>query len=171
MKKRILATITFISIAFLIKAQNLDSFTVSLLKGDYLSIRNKKAYNEAEAKSNKSIIDFALVAAKKDSKQILEWYNMSGKDSVIQKELIGTATLINAISFDREQFDKCKTVADLKRMTGYITTNSLSHFAVIRSSKDYYQRCFIYEKKDGKRGLLFVTELKKGGLRVEVKAE
>jgi hypothetical protein len=56
-------------------------------------------------------------------------------------------------------------------MTGYITTNSLSHFAGIRNSNDYYQRCFIFERMDGKRGLLFVTEMENGELKVELKSE
>ena len=56
-------------------------------------------------------------------------------------------------------------------MTGYISTNSFSHFAVVRNSNDYYQRCFIIEREDGKRGLIFVTATGGNTFKVEVKAE
>ncbi len=67
------------------------------------------------------MIDFALVATFENNSQQLEWYNMSGRDSRISSALTGTVSMINGISFDREQFDKCATEADLQRMTGHIT--------------------------------------------------
>lgn len=175
MKKRILSAFVFMGITLFSHAQSLDNYTVILqIKEDgnnYLSITNKKAYPLAEAMADKTAIDFALIITNDNGKQKTEWYNISGKDNVVPKELIGTSTLINAISFDREQFDKCKTTADLKRMTGYITSNAFSHFAGIRNGNDYYQRCFIFQKANGKRGLLFVTETENNELKVEVKAE
>lgn len=176
MKKKFLSLLVFIGIAFISGAQNLQSFTCTLQTSEnagisYLSIANKKACTQAEAKANKSAIDFALIITNDNSRKKTEWYNMSGKENVIPKELVGSVTLINAISFDKEQFDKCKTASDLKRMTGYITSNSFSHFAVIRNSIDYYQRCFIFEKPDKKRGLMFVTEIGNGQLSVQVKTE
>jgi hypothetical protein len=175
MKKKILSALLFMGIALFSFAQNLNSFTVTLpVKEDsnnYVSIAHKKAYSLAEARNNKTALDFALIVSAENGTQKTTWYNMSGKDNMTPKELNGTTSLINAISFDREQFDKCKTPADLKRITGYITHNSLSHFAVIRNSKDYYQRCFIFEKADGKRGLIFVTERGNNRMEVEVKTE
>ena len=135
MKKKILSALILVSIAFCSTAQNLQNFTVTLQTkengSNYLSIANKKAYTQAEAKVNKTTIDFALIITPDNGKQKMEWYNMSGKDGKIPADIIGTATLINAISFDKEQFDKCKTNQDLKRMTGHITNNSFSHFASI----------------------------------------
>jgi ribosomal protein L25 (general stress protein Ctc) len=96
---------------------------------------------------------------KKDNgKQKMEWYNMSGKDSKIPAEVTGTATLINAISFDRDQFDKCKTNQYLKRMTGHITNNSFSHFASIGDNieKEITYQCFIIQLQNGKRALLWI---------------
>ena len=171
MKEKFLSVLVFLCLVLLAKAQNLDNFTVTLTTGDYLSIASKKAYKETDAAMNKSVIDFVLLAAKSDGKQKLEWYNMSGKDGNVPGELLGTATLINAISFDREQFDKCKTATDLKRMTGHITKNSLSHFAVIRNSENYYQHCFAVQQEDGRRGLIFVTAIDTSNFIVEVKAE
>lgn len=175
MKAKILSALLFMGITLSSAAQNLNDFTVTLQAKEnsntYLSIAHQKVYALDEARQNKTSIDFALIVSQEKGMQKTTWYNMSGKDIVTQKELVGTATLINAISFDRAQFDKSKTVADLKRMTGSITPNSLSHFAVIRHSKDYYQRCFVYQMKDGKRGLIFVTELEQGEIKVEVKAE
>ncbi len=175
MKKLILSVLLFMGITLCTTAQSLDSFTVTLQTkedgNNYLSMVNKKAYSINEAMTNTSVIDFALIISTDNGKQKTEWYNMSGKDNLVSKELTGTNTLINAISFDREQFDKCKTTADLKRMTGYITSNAFSHFAGIRNGDDYYQRCFIFQKANGKRGLLFVTETENSQLKVEVKAE
>lgn len=175
MKKIILSAWLFMGITLFSTAQSLDSFTIIIQTkedgNNYLNIVNKKTYSFAEAMTNKTAIDFALIINNDHGKQKTEWYNMSGKDNVVPKKLIGTSTLINAISFDRDQFDKCKTVADLKRMTGHITGNALSHFAVIRNGNDYYQRCFLFQKANGKRGLLFVTETENNQLKVEAKVE
>ncbi len=175
MKKLILSALLFLGITLFSTAQSLDSSTIFLQKkedsNNYLSIENKKTYSFAAAMTNKTAIDFALIITNDHGMRKTEWYNMSGKDNVVLKEIIGTNTLINAISFDREQFDKCKTTADFKRMTSYITSIAFSHFAVIRNGNDYYQRCFIFQKANGKRGLLFVTETENNELKVEVKAE
>lgn len=158
-------------------AQNLKTFSASMQPDSlcYLSIKNSKAYTSATAGDVKSVLDLGLFETKADKSSIIEWYNLKPDNEKVPAALTGTKTKVAAISFDREQFDKCKTAADLKRMTGYISTNSLSHFAVVRNSNDYYQRCFIIEREDGKRGLIFITAasnaFKPDSYRVEVKAE
>ena len=100
----------------------------------------------------------------------IEWYNLKPDNEKAPAAVWGAQTKIAAISFDQDQFIKCKTVADLKRMTGYLSTNALSHFAVVRNSENFYQRCFIFEREDKKRGLIFVTVAGKNWT-VSVKSE
>lgn len=137
----------------------------------YISISQAKVYAGAAAITHKQSLDFALIPTADAGIKSLEWYNLSAKDGKTPKEVQGTGTKISAVSFDREQFDKCTTAADLKRMTGYLSSNSFSHFAVIRNSSSYYQHCFIFEKENGKRGLLYITINKNDELVIETKAE
>lgn len=177
MKKKILLALTFIGIAFLSRAQNLQSFITALQtkenSSNYFSMLTKKVYTEAEAKNNKSVIDFALIITKSSGKQKMEWYNMSGKDSMIPQEIRGTATLINAISFDREEFDKCKTNQDLQRMTGHLTNSSFSHFASVsdEADKGITYPCFIIQMENGKRALLWIDSIDKNTFKVTVKMQ
>lgn len=155
------------------KAQDLKkiSFVVKTDSLSYISMSERKVFTGSAAFAHKQQLHLALVPSGDAAAKTLEWYNLSGKDDKLPKQVLGTAIKISAISFDREQFDKCKTAADLKRMTGYLTSNSLSHFAVVRNSAHYYQRCFIFELKDGKRGLMYITEQENNSLKVDVKIE
>ena len=154
-------------------SQNLNSFSATLRPDSlcYLSISKGKAYTSSAAGEVKTVLDLGLFETKSDKSSIIEWYNLKPDNEKVPEALCGTKTKVAAISFDRDQFDKCKTAADLKRMTGYISTNSLSHFAVVRNSNDYYQRCFIIEREDGKRGLIFVTNTGGNVFRAEIKIE
>ncbi len=154
-------------------AQNLKSFTVTMSPDTlpYLSIKNSKAYSSSAAADVKTGLDLGLFETKGGKISVLEWFNLKPDNERVPATLTGTKTKVAAISFDRDQFDKCKTAADLKRMTGYLSTNSLSNFAVVRNSSEYYQRCFIAEREDGKRGLIFVTTVGGNTLKVEVKGE
>lgn len=166
-------TILALLLVFSATAQNLNSFSATMHPDSlcYLSIKNGKAYTKDGAADVKTILDLGLFETKSDKSSIIEWYNLKPDNEKIPAALCGTKTKVAAISFDRDQFDKCKTAADLKRMTGYISTNSLSHFAVVRNSNDYYQRCFIIEREDGKRGLIFVTNTGGNVFRAEIKIE
>lgn len=154
-------------------AQTLKSFSANMRPDSlcYLSIKNAKAYTGSSAGEAKTLIDLGLFETRSGKPSAIEWYNLKPDNEKVPAALTGTTTKIAAISFDREQFDKCKTVADLKRMAGYITSNSLSHFAVVRNSDSYYQRCFIVEREDGKRCLIFVTNTGTNAFKIEVKAE
>lgn len=168
MKFKSLFLCLFISSSLL--AQNLKSFTANM-RGDslcYLSIKNGKAYTAGQADEVKSVLDLGLFVTINDKSSLTEWYNLKPDNEKVPAGLTGTQTKVVAISFDRDQFDKCKTVADLKRMTGYLSTNSFSHFAVVKNSDDYYQRCFVVERQGGIRGLIFMTPAGKGW-KVEVK--
>lgn len=178
MKNRILPVLVLVAIALFSKAQALESFTATLQTSEtggrnYLSIANKKTYSTAEAKSNKTAIDIALVSTQNDGKLKMEWYNMSGKDGKIPEELIGTATVINALSFDKDLFDKCKTIQDLNRMTGHITKNAFSHFASVSDDvqKGINYHCFIIQFENGKRALLWLETSDNHAYKVTVKVQ
>lgn len=168
MKFKSLLVCLFISSSLL--AQNLKSFSANMRADSlcYLSIKNNKAYTAGQADQVKTVLDLGLFVTVNDKSLITEWYNLKPDNEKVPAGLTGTQTKVAAISFDRDQFDKCKTVADLKRMTGYLSSNSFSHFAVVQNTGEYYQRCFIVERQGGIRGLIFVTPLGKGW-KVEVK--
>lgn len=173
MKKKFLLAISLLFILVITHAQKLQSFTTTIQYDgkSYLSIKNKKTYTKDSAEVAKSAIDFALVATFENNSQQLEWYNMSGRDSKISSALTGTVSMINGISFDREQFEKCATEVDLQRMTGHITKNSFSHFASISHSDVFDYRCFIFQLENGKRGLLYITVIKPNEFKLDVKVQ
>lgn len=173
MKKRLPLILLSVFLPALAYSQNLQTFTLSLQPGKqvYLSLKNKKAYSAAEAAPVKDALDLALTSTVADKQETLEWYNLKKDNEKIPAGLWGTSTAVVAISFDRDQFDKCKTIADLRRMTGYMTRNSFSHFAVIKNSESSYQRCFITENAEGKRALLYVTLGAGNEVKTEVKSE
>lgn len=174
MKKKIISLLVCICVVLISTAQNLQSFTVTLSTqeggSNYLSIANKKVYSAAGATTNKSAINLVLLNSNSWSGPKLEWYNMSGKDDKVPAELWGTATLINAISLDKNQFAQCNTNQDLKRMTGHITNNSFSHVASV-GEKEVRYHCFIVQLENGKRGLLWVDAAEGGGFKVLVKMQ
>lgn len=155
----------FICISFFCKAQNLIGFTTTLQTTatgkNYLSISQKKSFTQAEAKSNKNNIDLALIITSDNGKSKIQWSNMCGKDTLIPKEMTGTNTLINAISFDKEQFNQCKTNQDLRRMTGHITNNAFSHFASVSDDIEMgtAYHCFIIQSENGKRALIWIDTI------------
>lgn len=154
-------------------AQSLQNFTVVLNpdSNSYLSIADHKAYKSSNAAGVKESLDLGLFKTMKDKTAIIEFYNLKPDNEKAPASLWGTKTKVAAIGFDRDQFDKCKTAADLKRMTGYLTSNSFSHFAVVKNSENYYQHCFIFEKENGKRGLIYLTALGAETFKAEIKTE
>lgn len=153
-------------------AQNLKTFTANMRPDSlsYLSIKNAKAYTGSKAGEVKAALDLGLIETRDDKTSAIEWYNLKPDNEKVPASLWGTQTKVAAISFDRDQFDKCKTVADLKRMTGSITNSSFGHFAVITNGGSSYQRCFIVQREDGRRSLIYVT-LNGNAWKVEVKGE
>ena len=174
MKNRLIVLLSLLFLGSNIFAQQLIVFNVLMQPGgkSYLSIESKKSYTEQEAAEAKSTLDLALMFTKDDFSPKLEWYNLSGKDGKVPEKLIGSAAKIIAISFDRDQFDKCKTAQDLQRMTTHITPNSFSHFAVISHTKDVInQHCFIVETVGGKRALLWVNKGENNDYKIEVRQQ
>ena len=155
-------------------AQPLSVFSIEMHPAgkSYVSIANKKVYTPDEAVDVKSTIDLGLILTDDAASPKLEWYNLSGKDGKVPEKLIGTSAKIIALSFDREQFDKCKTAEDLKRMTGHLTPNSFSHFAVVSHTKNEINYpCFIAETIHGKRALLWISKNANNGYKIEIKQQ
>lgn len=174
MKKTILFSFALLFNMLVVYAQSLKSFTVTMQSNDkaYLSFTKNKSYTAGEALPLKDDIDLALVLTKKENTNTLEWYNLKKDNEKVPEALTGTTTSITAITFDKDQFDKCKTIADLTRMTGHITKNSFSHFAVISNTGaavDY--TCFLAQTENGKRALLYVTALAENKYQVTVKLQ
>jgi len=98
---------------------------------------------------------------------------MSAKSSVVPENLQGTTTGIVAISWDKDLWNKCITVADLKRMAGHITNNSFSFYSVIANNHtgEINYPCFIFQLASGKRGVMYITKAGNNALRVMVKLE
>lgn len=145
--------------AGIICAQPLKAFSLTLHYDSlpYLSLKNKKVYSASGAEAVKTDVDLSLVVTRDDSKSTWEWYNLKMDNEKVPENLTGSRTGIVAVSFDREQFDKCKTAADLDRMTGHMTANSFSHFAVIGSNGQISNPCFLARMESGKKALIYVT--------------
>jgi hypothetical protein len=158
-------------------AQKLTSFTATLQPqagtNSYISISQKKVFSAAEAKNNKAAIDLALVITQEGNTQVVEWYNMNGKDDKIPAELIGTATGIAGLSWDKELFDKCNTTQDLQRMAGYITNNSFVHFASVTDdiSAGVKYHCSLIQMENGKKALLWLEKTDANNFKVTVKVQ
>ena len=174
MRNRALVLLCMLSFNSNLFSQQLAVFNTTMQPGgkSYLSITNKKTYTESEAADVKTTIDLGLILTKDKVSPKLEWYNLSGKDGKVPDKLTGTSAKINALSFDKDQFDKCKTADDLKRMTGHITPNSFSHFAVVSHTKnEINQHCFIVETINGKRALLWITKGTNDDYKIELKQQ
>lgn len=172
MKKLFLSIIT-VACFFAGKAQKLTEFSQTLQPGSYISIGNKQVYTESNAAAVKQSLDF-IYAMKRDGRDtVKEFYNMSNKSDVVPGKLQGTSTGIVALSWDKDLFNKCTTVADLKRMAGHVTNNGFSFYAVIANNHvgDINYPCFIFQLASGKRGVMWVTKADNNAIRVVVKQE
>lgn len=153
--------------------QPLKTFTVTMYPDSnrYISIKNMKTYNENNAVDVKALLDLALVLTSDENKNTLEWYNLKPDNEKVPESLTGTKTGIVTMSFDKDQFDKCKTAADIDRMTGHISKNSFSHFAVIGHNGKAEYPCSLFLLESGKKGLIYVTGMNEKGIQVAVKVQ
>lgn len=173
MKCSLLWCLSLMLTAMMANAQLLKTFTLQM-KCDsnmYLSFKNKTSYTATGAEGVRSALDLALVRTVDESKTTLEWYNLKKNNDKIPEGLTGTQTGIIGMNFDRDQFEKCKTTADLDRMTGHITVNSYSHFAVISPEGQLRHPCFLARMENGKKALVFVTAMGNDRYGVSVKMQ
>lgn len=164
----LLALLGFL-LSFSLNAQQLSQFAVQMqtARSSYLSLDNKQAYAEGEAVAFKTRLDLVLMAD--SSQHLLEWYNLRMENENIPATVKGTHTGVVGISFDKDQFESCKSRSDLDRMTGHITNRSFSHFAVISEGKVIRYRCFLLLREDGRKALLWVEQQTADHLSVTIK--
>jgi hypothetical protein len=164
----LLALLGFL-LSFSLNAQPLSQFAVTMQTGKaaYLSLDNKQAYAEGDAVAFKTKLDLALMTD--SSQQLLEWYNLRMENENIPAAVKGTHTGVVGISFDKDQFDNCKSMQDLERMTSHITARSFSHFAIISEGRNTRYRCFLLRREDGRKVLLWVEQQTANQLSVIIK--
>ena len=113
-------------------ATPLAAFKITLQpRGDgpaYVSLHQGKAYDEKEAAAHKADLDFVYLVQRSPGSVKRDLYNLSGKDTSLPAEVLGSTAAIVALSWDDDTVARCKTVADLQRMTGTYTANSFSFF-------------------------------------------
>jgi hypothetical protein len=177
MKKNLLSILLIVAACFA-QAQSLKTFTLTVQpdvsKGKaFISIGQQAVYAESEAAANKANIDFMYALSVSGQDTVKELYNMSGKSSIVPEKIQGTQTGINAISWDKDEWNKCKTSADLKRMAGHISNNSFSFYAVVANNHNgsINYPCFIFQLANGKRGVLYVNKGSGNELTIMIKAE
>jgi hypothetical protein len=137
----------------------------------YISIAKQQAFSEAEATAIKESIDFLYVVNSFGKDAVKKFTNMSSKSEDVPKTMQGTQSRIVAISWDIDLWNKCKTVADLKRMAGRITINSLSYYAEMANNhtSKINDPIFIFQTGDGKRGVMYVQKAPGNGIKIAVK--
>lgn len=135
-------------------APALRSVTVTVKPGQYVVLHEGKAYGEKDAAAHKADLDFVYLTAKDGSSTKKELYNLSGKDTKLPAEVLGSKAGIVALTWDEDLVAKCKTVADLKRMTGSYTPNSFSFYGTLASNAtgQLDQKRFIFLDAHGRMG-------------------
>jgi len=176
--KKIISAISCITISVCSTAQNLKTFTLSVQPNisngkSYISIEKQNVFSENEAAAIKESIDFLYAAYISGIDTVKEFTNMSIKSEAVPKSLQGTQSAIVAISWDIDLWNKCRTTADLKRMTGYMTNNSFSYHAEMASNHtgEINYPFFIFQTSNGKRGIIYVQKEPGNGIKITIKKE
>lgn len=176
--KKALLSIFLTAASFMAQAQELTTFSLTVQpdvsKGKaFISIINQAVYAESDKIANKNHIDFMYALSVSGQDTLKELYNMSGKSSIVPEKVQGTQTGINAISWGKDEWNKCKTSTDLKRMAGHFGNNSFSFYAVVANnhtgSINYHS--FVFQLANGKRGVLYVEKGSVNELILRVKVE
>ena len=136
-----------------------------------IGIAKQQAFSEAEATAIKESIDFLYVVNSFGKNAVKEFTNMSSKSGDVPKTMQGTQSRIVAISWNIDLWNKCKTVADLKRMAGRITINSLSNHVEManKHTGEINDPIFIFQTGDGKRGVMYVQKAPGNRIKISVR--
>jgi len=138
-------------------APALLSHSITVKPGEYVSLHTGKAYGAGDAAAHKDELDFVYLVANDGGTIKKEFYNLSGKDTKLPAEVLGTHAGIVALTWDDELVAKCKTVADLKRMTGSYTANSFSFYGIAGSNPQGYIQNKRFMFLDAKERMGFFT--------------
>ncbi len=152
-------------------AAALKVLTLTAKPGAYLSLHGGKALAAKEAAALKDDLDFVYLASREGGTIKREFFNLSGKDTQLPAELLGTKAGIVALGWDDDLVAKCRTVDDLKRMTGSYTANSFSFAATVSNNRsgDLENRRFIFLDARGRMGLFTVKPGAGDDLTLEVR--
>jgi hypothetical protein len=136
------------------------NFSLTVRPRTYLSLHEGKVYSEQEGGAHQASLDFVYLASREGGYIKRELYNLSGKDTKLPPEVLGTKAGIVALSWSDDLVAKCKTTADLKRMTGSYTANSFSFYAVVTNNRtgDLENKRFIFLDAQGRMGLFTVKQ-------------
>ncbi len=129
----------------------------------YVSLHAGKAYTAEEAVAHKAELDFVYLVKREGSTVKRELYNLSGKDTTLPADVIGTKSGIVSLSWDDDQVAKCKSVPDLKRMAGGYTPNSFTFYATLANNQTgaVDQKRFIFSDVQERMGF-FTAKLGAG---------
>jgi hypothetical protein len=168
--KKLLSSFLLCICIFAGKAQNLKQTSVDISKDrPYFSLTTGKSFDKKGASSADLLYDENVIG--KDTEK--SFYNLSEKSGKSPDMISDKPVVIAGLSWDRDTWNRCKTVADLKRMTTNITNNSFSFFASIanNSTGDITYPCFIVQQHNGKRGIMFLSKKNNTDIHVEIKME
>lgn len=140
------------------KAEPLRAISLTIKPGSYLDLHGGKAYTEKEAAAHKADLDFVYLASREGGSVKRELFDLSGKDTKLPPEVLGNQAGIVALTWGDDLVAKCKTTADLKRMTGSYTASSFSFYATVSSNRtgDLDSRRFIFTDRKGRMGIFTV---------------
>lgn len=152
-------------------AAALKVLSLTAKPGNYFSLHAGKVLTAKEAAALKDDLDFIYLATREGGYVKREFFNLSGKDTQLPAELLGTRAGIVALSWDDNLVAKCKTVDDLKRMTGSYTANSFSFAATVSNNRsgDLENRRFIFLDARGRMGLFTVKPGAGDDLALDIK--
>ncbi len=137
----------------------------------YISLHDGKAYDEKAAAAHKADLDFVYLVARDATSIKRDLYNLSGKDTQLPAEILGTQAGIVALSWDDDLVAKCKTVADLKRMTSTYTANSFSFYGNLANSAsgELENKRYIFLDAHGRMGIFTAKLGANDELTLEIK--
>jgi hypothetical protein len=137
----------------------------------YVSLHAGKAYDEKDAAAHKADLDFVYLLTRDASSVKRELYDLSGHDTQLPPEVVGAHAGIVALSWDDDLVAKCKTVADLKRMTGSYTANSFSFYGTMANNAkgELDNKRYIFLDSHGRMGLFTIKQGEGDALVLEVK--
>jgi hypothetical protein len=144
--------------AFAQKAEELKPVSLTVKPGSYVDLHGGKVYAANEAAAHKADLDFVYLASRSGGHVKRELFDLSGKDTALPPEVLGTKAGIVALTWDDALIAKCKTTADLKRMTGSYSKNSFSFAATISNNRtgDLESDRFIVLDRAGRMGFFTV---------------
>ena len=137
------------------KAEALKTFSVVLKPGSYVDLHGGKVYTEKEAPAHRSDLDFVYLASRAGGYVKRELFDLSGKDTSLPPDVLGTKAGIVALTWDDDLVAKCRTTADLKRMTGSYSASSFAFAGTISNNRtgDVENRRFIFLDRAGRMGI------------------